>query len=63
MKKGLTVKGINISVKLKDAFEVFAVLISKLNAKSRKLGLEFVCRAHFEKSQVLAIFGQILNCM
>ena len=56
--KPATVKCINISIKLKEAFELFAVAIFKLNAGSRKLGLEFVCRAHVEKSQV---FGQNLT--
>ena len=56
-----TVNGINISVSLKNPFEVFAVAIPKLNAESRKLGLEFVCRAHFEKSPVFGHFGQILH--
>ena len=55
MRKYGTVNGINISVELKDAFEVFAVRKSQLNGESRKLGLKFVCRAHFEKSPV---FGQ-----
>ena len=41
----ITVKGINISVKLKDPFEVFAFPISKWNAESRKLGMEFVYQA------------------
>ena len=39
----ITVNSINIQVKLMNAFEVFAVPISKLNAESKEL----VCRAHF----------------
>ena len=51
-----TVNGSNISVSLKEAFEVFAVPIPKLNAESRKFGLEFVCQAHLEKSPVFGHF-------
>ena len=53
-----TENGINISVKLKDKFEI---LQFKLNAKSRKLGLEFICRAHFMKHPAFGHFWPKLD--